>query len=130
MRRGTLAGVRRLGLLLFSVIFFDGGWRQLAEPEPRAELGRRAGLDVGPAVVQASGVSMLLAALGLQCPLLRRWAALYLALQVPVLTWIGHRFWEHEPPERFIEELQFLKNLSLVGAALYIAAGRGDGASG
>jgi uncharacterized membrane protein YphA (DoxX/SURF4 family) len=112
-----------VGLLLFSAVFFDGGWRQLTEPEPRAEQGRRAGLPVGPAAVQASGMSMLLAALGLLIPPLRRWAALYLALQVPVLTWIGHRFWEHEGQERFFDEVQLMKNLSLVGAALYIAAG-------
>jgi uncharacterized membrane protein YphA (DoxX/SURF4 family) len=122
--------VRQAGLLLFSVVFFDGAWRQLTEPGPRAEQGRRAGLPVGPAAVRASGASMLLAALGLLVPRLRRWAALYLALQVPALTWIGHRFWEHEPPDRFFQELQFLKNLSLTGAALYIAAGRGDGRSG
>jgi putative oxidoreductase len=114
--------LRRLGLLLFTAIFVTGGWGQAQQPGGRAEAARRAGLPVQDQHVQLSGWAMILCALALQAAPLRRPAALTLALILSPITYAGHRFWEMEPGQaRQGQRVHFMKNLSLIGGALYIA---------
>ncbi len=114
--------MKALGLLLLTGAFLTGGWGQLTEPTPRADQARQIGLPVPDLLVQASGLAMIVASLGLQLPPLRRLAALWLALQLVPITYIGHRYWELEPgPARDMNEVNFFKNVSLIGAGLAIA---------
>jgi len=113
--------LRTLGLLAFSAEFFKGGGQQRRLAEQYAKRGQDAGLPVTPDLVKASGWAMQAAAVGLQIPPLRRLSALMLAAQLPLITYIGHRFWEHNEPQRGQQLTQFLKNTSLLGGALFIA---------
>lgn len=114
---------QRLGLLIFSAIFASGSWNLVAEPAPRAEQARRLGLPVPNGLVRWTGVVMLAGTAALQVAPLRRLAAALLALQLLLITAVGHRFWEEEPgPRRKAQQVHFSKNLSLLGAALFIAA--------
>src|SRR5579885_2622733 len=115
--------LKRLGLLLFTAIFVTGGWGQAQQPSGRAEVARKAGLPVQDQHVQLSGWAMIVCALALQVGPLRRPAALTLALMLPPITYAGHRYWEMEPGQaRDAQRVNFMKNVSLTGAALYIAA--------
>jgi uncharacterized membrane protein YphA (DoxX/SURF4 family) len=117
--------MRRLGLLLFTAIFLGGGRELATDPGPRAERARKLGLPVSDQFASMTGWAMMTAALGIQLRPLRRLAALLLALELSVITFVGHRFWDVSPeagPQRFQQRTHFLKNLSLVGAALYIFA--------
>jgi uncharacterized membrane protein YphA (DoxX/SURF4 family) len=114
---------RRLGLALYSTMFLLGGWGQVQQPTGRADQARKLGLPVEDDLVRASGWAMIGAALALQIPPLRRPAALAIALQLLLVTPIGHRFWEFEPgQQRTGQQIHFAKNVSLLGAALYLAA--------
>ena len=112
----------RLGLLLFSAIFLMGGWQQLTEPEPRAQMAVDAGLPRPPtALVRGSGVAMIMSAFGIQFPRTRGISAAVLAVQLPIVTFIGQRFWDLPPgPERRLTAILFTKNMSLLGGALII----------
>jgi uncharacterized membrane protein YphA (DoxX/SURF4 family) len=115
--------VKRLGLMLFTAIFLTGGLGQAQQPTSRAETARKAGLPIDDDLVRLSGWTMIACALALQAGSLRRLAALTLALMLPPVTYAGHRFWEAEPgPQRDAQRVHFFKNVSLTGAALYIAA--------
>jgi uncharacterized membrane protein YphA (DoxX/SURF4 family) len=117
--------VKLLGRLLFMGIFVRGAWDLFSEPTPRAEQARRIGLPVSDQFASWCGASMIAAALLMQLPPLRRPAAALIALELPIFTAIGHRFWEYEDgPQRAQNRLHFFKNLSLIGAATYIAADR------
>lgn len=117
--------MRRLGLVLFSAMFVYGGWGQASQPVHRAEQGRNSGLPVTDDLVRASGVAMILGGVALQLPALRRLAAAALALQLAMVSYIGHRYWEHEPgPQRSANQINFYKNVSLLGGLLYIASER------
>ncbi|MCC7106019.1 MAG: DoxX family protein [Chloroflexi bacterium] len=119
--------LKRLGLLLFSAILISGGWSQMMTPGNRGERARKLGLPVSDEIVRLSGASLLLAAIGVQFKPLRALAGLLVALEIPVFTWVGHRFWEMEPgPARAANRAHFMKNLSLVGAGLYLAGTAGD----
>jgi uncharacterized membrane protein YphA (DoxX/SURF4 family) len=115
--------MKHLALLVYSSMFFVGGWQQAHQPTGRADRARSSGLPVTDEFVQASGWGMIAAAGALQLEPLRRWAALSLALQLLPITYVGHRFWEVEDaPQRMQHTVHFFKNLSLIGSALYIAA--------
>jgi putative oxidoreductase len=59
---------------------------------------------------------------------LPRLAALALAASLVPTTAAGHRFWEYEDPqERAQQRIHFLKNLSMLGGLLMVAAGSGTG---
>src|SRR5215207_9075532 len=117
--------MKPLGLLLLTGAFLTGGWGQLREPTPRAEQARQIGLPVPNVLVRASGLAMIAASLGLQIPSLRRLAALLLALQLIPITYIGHRYWELDAgPARAMNEVNFFKNVSLIGAGLAIAGSK------
>ena len=115
--------LKNLALLVYSGMFFVGGWQQATEPTGRAERARGLGLPVPDELVQASGWAMILGAAALQLRPLRKLAALSIAFQLLPITWIGHRFWEmEESPQRTQHLIHFLKNVSMIGSALYIAA--------
>jgi len=60
-----------------------------------------------------------------------RVAALALAATLIPTTAAGHRFWEYDDPqERAQHRIQFLKNLSMLGGLLMVAADSGDRQSG
>ena len=57
---------------------------------------------------------------------LPRVAALAIAATLVPTTAAGHRFWEQEDPqERAAQQIHFLKNLSMLGGLLMVAAGSG-----
>jgi putative oxidoreductase len=115
--------MKHLALLLYSGMLFVGGWQQAHEAGGRAERARSSGLPVSDEFVRASGWAMIAAAAALQLRPLRRLAALALAGQLLPITYVGHRFWEIEDgPQRMEHQVHFLKNLSVIGAAVYIAA--------
>lgn len=114
--------LKALGLALFTAIFFDGAWLQVAEPAPRAEQARRIGIPANEVLTRLNGIAMIGAALAIELPRLRRLMAAFLACDLLIVTIVGHRFWEQQPPQRRGQRIHFFKNLSLAGAALYIAA--------
>jgi putative oxidoreductase len=115
--------VKHLALLVYSGMFFVGGWQQAHEPGGRAERARTSGLPVSDTFVRASGWLMIAAAAALQLRPLRRFGAIALAGQLLPITYVGHRFWEMDDgPQRMQHQVHFLKNLSMIGSALYIAA--------
>jgi putative oxidoreductase len=113
--------LKHLALLLYSAQLLLGGWQQANQPSPRAERARGVGLPVQDELVRFSGWAMILGAIALHIPRLRRLAAVLLAIQLLPITYVGHRFWEEEGAAQGQHKIHFFKNLSIVGGALYIA---------
>jgi putative oxidoreductase len=51
-----------------------------------------------------------------------RYAALGAFIFVVVATAVGHRYWEAAPAQYFAQYNHFLKNLAIIGGALYVFA--------
>lgn len=49
-----------------------------------------------------------------------RYAALAAFVFVAIATAIGHRYWEAPPAQQFAQYNHFLKNLAIMGGALYV----------
>ena len=117
--------LRRLALLAFAAEFLKGGWSQTQRYERQAEQARQAGVPVTPEFVRACGWTKVGAPICLQLPLLRRPAALVLAGLLMPITYIGHRFWEMEDQrQRETHLTQVMKNTTMLGGALFIAASK------
>jgi putative oxidoreductase len=114
--------LKHLALLIYSAQLLLGGWQQANEPSPRAERARGVGWPVADELVRFSGWAMIAGALALHVPRLRKLASILLAMQLLPITYVGHRFWEEQGPAKGQHKIHFFKNVSLVGAALYIAA--------
>lgn len=120
--------VRRLARPALAAIFVTGGVDALRHPGGRVDVaaplvGRVAeltGLPNDPALmVRANGATMALAGIALATGRLPRVAGGLLAASLVPTTYAGHPFWtESDPDKRRQQQIQFQKNLGLLGGVL------------
>lgn len=117
---GTL---RAIGRLLLAAIFVPIGFEALREPGARAQAAAAIGLPQPELAVRANALAMTLAGAALALGIFPRWAAAALiGLLIPT-TLAGHPFWmEEDSAKRKGQLAHFLKNLSMIGGLLSIAA--------
>jgi len=114
--------LRTIGVLAFSVMFIRGGMNQTKRLEVHVEQARKHGLPAHPDLARIFSWTMIGSGVALNIPFLRRIAALVIAAQMPVVTYLGHRFWEiDDPQQRAGQEVHAFKNAAMFGAALFIA---------
>ena len=118
--------LRRIARPMLAAVFVSGGINTLRNPGPRVE-------TAGPAVdkvptdaesfVKINAAAQIGAGIALGLGKFPRLAALVLAGSTVPTTIVGHRFWEKDDPaERAQQQVQFLKNLGLLGGLLLAAA--------
>ena len=112
--------LKALGRLAMAGIFVSGGWNQMNHADRYSETAKKVGFSAPPELVKAEAWLMILSGIGLQIPLVRKLAAAWLVFDLAVITWIGHRWWEHEGQSRNQQITQFLKNAAMAGGALYV----------
>ncbi len=125
--------IRRLARPMLAAIFIKGGIDTLRNPEPRVQMATPLLEKVGPNLPDQApsepdqlvridaGVKIgagVLLALG-KFP---RLSSLALASTLVPTTYAGHAFWEKsDPAQKSADELQFLKNLSILGGLVLAA---------
>ena len=116
--------LRILARLLLSAIFIDGAGNALRNPEPRARTVEWMNLPEPRRLVQLSSAGLLSSGVAIALGFREREAAaLAAALLVPT-TVGGHAFWRLEDEQaRRMQRVHFMKNLTILGALLYIASG-------
>ena len=123
-----------LGRILVPIIFIVSGWEKLlnikgtvtalesknlpipVEIETYINMPRFEALAYLVAIVELFGGAMIL--IGWKA----RWAALLLLVFTAAATFYFHNFWVMEGADRAMNQIQALKNLSIMGALLMIAA--------
>ncbi|MGA9760933.1 MAG: DoxX family protein [Gaiellaceae bacterium] len=110
------------GRILFAIMFFNSGLRgHIIGHKGTAAYARSAKVPFAELSVVVSGLMILvgsvLVALGTWGDL----GALLIAAFLVAITPVMHAFWrEREPMTRQSQQINFLKNLSLLGAALIL----------
>ncbi|HEY5478828.1 MAG TPA: DoxX family protein [Gaiellaceae bacterium] len=110
------------GRILFAIMFFNSGLvGHILGRKGTAAYARQSGVPLAESSVVASGamiiVGSVLVALGAWGDL----GALLIAAFLVVITPVMHAFWrENEPMTRQLQQINFLKNVSLLGAALIL----------
>jgi uncharacterized membrane protein YphA (DoxX/SURF4 family) len=112
-----------VGRILFGLIFIQYGYNHLAKTEGSAQYAAYKKVPSARLAVQVSGVAMLVGAVAVILGIWVDLAGLGLAILVLVMAFAMHRYWEETDPQtKAIEQAAFLKNISMAGAGLILAA--------
>ena len=111
---------RRTGQALLGVIFMKLGFDAARSPGPRVEKAAALGVPNPALAVRGNGAAMVAGGAALTLDKMPRLAALGLIAAMVPTTLAGHPFWELEGAERKAQEIQFYKNLGLIGGLLVV----------
>lgn len=109
-----------LGRILFSLIFVGAGVSHFS-PNTIAH-GAAQGIPFAMIAVPLSGVVLLLGGLSVALGYKAKWGAWLLVLFLVPVTLMAHNFWSIEDATLAqTQQVMFMKNLSMLGAALLIS---------
>ncbi|MEZ5215003.1 MAG: DoxX family protein [Ilumatobacteraceae bacterium] len=112
-----------LGRILFSLVFIGSGVGHLTQTASSAEYAAYKKVPSPKAMVQFTGVAMLLGGIAVILGIWMDLAALGIAIFTLAAGLMMHRFWEETDPQtKQVEMAQFMKNIAICGAALIIVA--------
>lgn len=133
-----MSPTRRLARTMLAGVFVSGGINALRNPGPRAELVQQSGLpDKLPPnvpaplrtpqnIVRVNGAVDVLAGLALVRSRTPRLASFALMGSLVPTTLVGHPFWQEKDKQaKSQQQLQFLKNLGVLGGLLLSATDTG-----
>src|SRR3954451_24571984 len=104
----------------------SSGRDTLRNTRPRQEVVAKAGLHGPEKLVRVNAATQLFGGLALATGRLPRLSALALAGSLVPTTYVGHPFWsEDDKKARKGQQVQFFKNLSMLGGLLLAAADTG-----
>lgn len=110
------------GRILLALLFLLAGIDKLADIAGTAGYIASVGLPAATALAVLSGAFEVLAALALILGWQARWAALSLALFTLMTNLLFHNYWALPDAEVYMAQIKFMKNLSIVGGMLVVAA--------
>ena len=121
-----MSPIRTLARPMLAAMFVTGGVDALRNPGARPDLVAKAGLDNADQLVRINAATMVVGGLGLASGKLPRLSALALAGTMVPTTVVGHPFWsESDKAARKSQQVQFFKNVSMLGGLLLAAADTG-----
>jgi uncharacterized membrane protein YphA (DoxX/SURF4 family) len=109
---------RRVGQALLGTMFMKLGFDAARSPGPRVEQAANLGVPNPALAVRGNGAAMVAGGAALALNKLPRLAAFGLIGSMVPTTLAGHAFWEKDGPERKAQQIQFFKNLGLMGGLI------------
>ena len=110
------------GRVLLALMFILAGWGKLTGIEGTAGYIASAGLPFPAALAVVTGLLELFGGLTLVVGFQARWAALALGLFTLAASVLFHKFWAVPADQAFVQQLMFMKNLSVAGGLFMVAA--------
>lgn len=110
-----------LGRILFGGFFLFSGFRHFARTNALAPYAASKGVPAPKLAVLGSGLIAALGGLSILLGIWPRWGALLIVLFLLPITFTMHNYWaDRDPQARQMNQVQFEKNLALLGAALML----------
>ncbi len=117
--------IKALARMCLSGIFIIAGYGAFSKPGGRPNALPKIGLPASEELVKVNGATMVGAGVMLGLGIFPRFSALTLIGALIPTTLAGHPFWkETEENPRQTHQIQFLKNLGLIGGLLLVLADR------
>jgi putative oxidoreductase len=108
-----------VGRVLFGVVFVTGGIGHFTHSAAIAELAKAKGVKMARPAVLVAGAVMIVGAAMVALGVWADLGALVLGVFLLPTAVVMHGYWrERDPEARALEQLQFNKDISLVGGAL------------
>src|SRR5450755_4200104 len=113
--------LKTLGHLFVSGIFITSGWDAFLKPGGRVTKVANAGLPEPEKAVVLNGAIMVVGGAALALGFFPKLAALLLLGSLVPTTFVGHPYWqEKDAASMKNQQVQFMKNLGLIGALLLV----------
>jgi len=116
-----------VGRLLLALMFVLAGFSKLGGIEGTAAYIASAGLPMATALAVIVGLLELVGGIAIMVGYHARWAALALGLFTLAASLLFHNFWSMPADKAFVQQLMFMKNMSVAGG-LFVVAALGAGA--
>ena len=110
------------GRVLLALMFILAGLGKLANIEGTAGYIASGGLPFGTVLAVVVGLLELLGGLAIAAGFQARWAALALGLFTLAASVLFHKFWVVPADQVMVQQLMFMKNVSVAGGLFIVAA--------
>lgn len=108
-----------LGRLFYSAIFIVSGFKHFSQS--MIQYGASEGVPFASFLVPLAGLIALLGGLSILLGFRARWGAWLLVIFLVPVTLKMHAFWALQDPQAaMLQQIMFMKNVSMLGAALLI----------
>jgi putative oxidoreductase len=111
-----------VGRVLLALIFVTAGFSKLSGLQGTAGYIGSVGLPAPMLLAVAAGVVELVAGVLIVVGWQARWAALALAGFTAVASVLFHNYWAMPAEQQMMQQLMFMKNVSIVGGLLVLFA--------
>jgi putative oxidoreductase len=111
-----------VGRVLLALMFILAGFGKLADLSGTAGYIASGGLPMASVLAVGVGLLELVGGIAVAIGFHARWAALALGLFTVAASLLFHRFWAVPADQAFMQQLLFMKNLSVAGGMFVVAA--------
>ena len=111
-----------VGRVLLALMFIMAGFSKLGNISGTAGYIASGGLPLASVLAVVVGLLELLGGIAIAIGFHARWAALALGLFTIAASLLFHKFWAVAPEQAFVQQLMFMKNLSVAGGLFTLAA--------
>ena len=120
--KGTSDALSLIGRVFLAVIFVVSGYGKISGFQGLVGLIASKGFPAAQVFAAATIVIEVGVALMLVAGWKARWAAFVLALFTAIVTFFFHNFWAAPEAQKMMEQINFMKNLALIGGLLMVMA--------
>ena len=120
--RGTSDVLSLIGRIFLAVIFVVSGFGKIAGFAGLVDTITSKGLPAAQVFAVATIVIEVGVALMLVAGWKARWAAFVLAVFTAIVTFFFHNFWAVPEAQKMMEQINFMKNLALIGGLMMVMA--------
>ena len=117
---GATAAVALIARVLLAAMFVLAGLSKFGSLEGTAGYIASGGLPFASLLAPLVALLEVVGGLALIVGFQARWAALALALFTLLATVLFHAYWAMPAEQQFVQQLMFMKNLSVVGGLLLV----------
>ena len=111
-----------IGRIFLAVVFLVSGFGKIGGFEGLVGAIASKGLPMAQVFAVATIIIEVGAALMLVFGLKARWAAFLLAVFTAIVTFFFHNFWTVPEAQKYMEQINFMKNLALIGGLMFVMA--------
>ena len=111
-----------VGRVLLALMFIYSGFGKLTNLEGTAGYIASGGLPMASVLAVVVGLLELLGGLAIAVGFHARWAGLALGVFTLAASVLFHKFWAVPAEQAFVQQLMFMKNISVAGGLLLLAA--------
>ena len=120
--KGTSDALSLIGRILLAALFVWSGIGKIGGFEGLEGQIASKGFPAGQAFAAATIVIEIGVGLMLVAGWKARWAALLLAVFTAIVTVFYHNYWAVPEAQKMMQQIQFMKNLALIGGLLMVTA--------